>query len=53
MTKIDPRTMKVVATIDTGVPGTGGDIATGEGALFWDLLRRASRFLLSTLPRTW
>ena len=34
VTKIDPRTMKVVATIDAGVPGTGGDIATGEGALW-------------------
>src|SRR5260370_30289564 len=34
VTKIDPRTLKVVATIDVGVPGAGGDIATGEGALW-------------------
>src|SRR5579863_282044 len=34
VTKIDPRTMQVVATIDAGVPGPGGDIATGEGALW-------------------
>ena len=34
VTKIDPRTLKVVATIEVGVPGTGGDIATGEGAVW-------------------
>src|SRR5258708_30714141 len=26
--------MKVIATIDVGLPGTGGDIASGEGALW-------------------
>lgn len=34
VTKIDPFTMKVVAAIEVGVPGTGGDIATGEGAVW-------------------
>jgi YVTN family beta-propeller protein len=34
VTKIDPRTLKVVATIEVGAPGTGGDIATGEGAVW-------------------
>jgi hypothetical protein len=34
VTKIDPVTMKVVATIEAGVPGTGGDIAAGEGAVW-------------------
>ena len=33
VSKIDPRSMKVVATIEAGIPGAGGDIATGEGAL--------------------
>jgi virginiamycin B lyase len=34
VTKIDPETMTVVATIDVGVPGGGGDIAAGEGAVW-------------------
>ena len=34
VTKIDPATMKVEATIDVGVPGGGGDIAAGEGAVW-------------------
>ena len=34
VTKIDPRAMKAVATIPVGVPGTGGDIAAGEGAVW-------------------
>jgi virginiamycin B lyase len=34
VTKIDPVTMKVLATIEVGVPGTGGDIAAGEGAIW-------------------
>ena len=33
ISKIDPVTKKVVATIEAGVPGTGGDIAAGEGAV--------------------
>jgi glyoxylase-like metal-dependent hydrolase (beta-lactamase superfamily II) len=34
VTKIDPVAMKVVATIEAGVPGGGGDIAAGEGAVW-------------------
>jgi hydroxyacylglutathione hydrolase len=34
VTKIDPVSMKVVATIAAGVPGGGGDIAAGEGAVW-------------------
>jgi virginiamycin B lyase len=34
VTKIDPFTMRVLATIEVGVPGTGGDIAAGEGAIW-------------------
>jgi virginiamycin B lyase len=32
--KIDPKTVAVVATIEVGVPGGGGDIAAGEGAIW-------------------
>jgi virginiamycin B lyase len=32
--KIDPKTVTVVATIEVGVPGGGGDIAAGEGAIW-------------------
>ena len=31
VSRIDADTNKVVATIDAGVPGKGGDIAVGEG----------------------
>ena len=34
VTKIDPFTRNVLATIQVGVPGTGGDIATGEGGVW-------------------
>jgi YVTN family beta-propeller protein len=34
VSKIDPVAMKVVATIAAGVPGGGGDIAAGEGAVW-------------------
>jgi len=34
VTRIDPKTNKVVATIEVGVPGKGGDIATGEGSVW-------------------
>jgi virginiamycin B lyase len=34
VTKIDPGAMKVLGTIKVGVPGTGGDIAAGEGAVW-------------------
>jgi virginiamycin B lyase len=32
--KIDPKEKKVTATIDVGVPGPGGDISAGEGAVW-------------------
>ncbi len=32
--RIDPATNKVAATIQVGVPGEGGDIDTGEGAVW-------------------
>jgi hypothetical protein len=34
VSKIDPRSRKVVATIDAGLPGPGGDISAGEGAVW-------------------
>jgi virginiamycin B lyase len=34
VTRIDFKTNKVVATIEVGVPGEGGDIATGEGSVW-------------------
>jgi len=34
VTRIDPATNKVTATIAVGVPGKGGDIDTGEGAVW-------------------
>ena len=34
VTKIDPLTKTVVATIEAGLPGGGGDIAAGEGAVW-------------------
>lgn len=34
VSRIDPATNKVVATIAVGVPGPGGDIAVGEGAVW-------------------
>ena len=34
VSRIDPKTNKVVATIEAGVPGEGGDIATGEGSVW-------------------
>lgn len=34
VSKIDPLSKSVVATIPVGVPGTGGDIAAGEGAVW-------------------
>jgi virginiamycin B lyase len=34
VSRIDPKTNKVVATIEVGVPGPGGDIATGEGSVW-------------------
>jgi YVTN family beta-propeller protein len=34
VSRIDPATNKVTATIEVGVPGPGGDIAVGEGAVW-------------------
>jgi hypothetical protein len=34
VSKIDPFTKSLVATIAVGVPGTGGDIAAGEGSVW-------------------
>jgi YVTN family beta-propeller protein len=49
VSRIDPKTSKVVATIEVGVPGLGGDIAAGEGAVWV----RASKVLLSVIdPKT-
>jgi virginiamycin B lyase len=49
VSKIDPRTNQVVATIEVGVPGPGGDIAAGEGAVWV----RTTKVLLSVIdPKT-
>jgi virginiamycin B lyase len=34
VSKIDPGTQKMAARIEAGVPGPGGDIAAGEGAIW-------------------
>jgi virginiamycin B lyase len=34
VSRVDPATNKVAATIEVGVPGGGGDIAVGEGAVW-------------------
>ncbi len=34
MSRIDPNTNKVVATIEAGVVGDGGDISVGEGGVW-------------------
>jgi YVTN family beta-propeller protein len=34
VSRIDAKTNKLVATIEVGVPGEGGDIAVGEGAVW-------------------
>src|ERR1700722_13413477 len=34
VSRVDPATNKVSATIEVGVPGGGGDIAVGEGAVW-------------------
>ncbi len=34
VSRVDPATNKVSATIEVGVPGAGGDIAVGEGAVW-------------------
>lgn len=34
VSRVDCKTMHVVATIDVGVPGPGGDIASGDGSVW-------------------
>jgi YVTN family beta-propeller protein len=34
ITRIDPKTNTVAATIEAGIPGEGGEIATGEGSVW-------------------
>ena len=34
VSRIDPKTNEVVATIEVGVPGPGGEIAAGEGSVW-------------------
>ena len=49
VSRIDPVTNEVVASIEVGVPGPGGDIAAGEGAVWV----RAAKVLLSVIdPKT-
>jgi virginiamycin B lyase len=48
VSRIDPKTNEVVATIPVGVPGPGGDIDAGEGAVWV----RAGTVLLSVIDPT-
>jgi YVTN family beta-propeller protein len=49
VSRIDPKTNQLVATVEVGVPGPGGDIAVGDGAVWV----RASKVLLSVIdPKT-
>ena len=49
VSRIDAQTNQVAATIEVGVPGFGGDIAAGEGAVWV----RANKYLLSVIdPKT-
>lgn len=34
VSRVDPKTGRVLAVIDCGIPGPGGDIATGEGSVW-------------------
>jgi virginiamycin B lyase len=45
VSRINPKTNEVVATIQVGVPGPGGDIAAGEGAVWV----RGTKVLLSVI----
>lgn len=49
VSRIDPQTNQLVATILCGVPGTGGDIAVGEGSVW---VRAKKELLLRVDPRT-
>jgi YVTN family beta-propeller protein len=48
VSRIDPKTNEIVATVEVGVPGPGGDIAAGEGAVWV----RATKVLLSVIDPT-
>jgi hydroxyacylglutathione hydrolase len=48
ISRIDPQTNKLVATIEGKVPGTGGDIATGNGRVWVRAIR--GRMLQSLNP---
>ncbi len=48
VTRVDPKTNNVVATILCDVPGTGGDIAAGEGYVW---VRAKKELLLAIDPR--
>jgi DNA-binding beta-propeller fold protein YncE len=48
VTRIDPRSNAVVATVDCQVPGTGGDISSGKG-LVW--VRAKNGRMLQTISR--
>jgi YVTN family beta-propeller protein len=49
VSRIDPKTNEIAATIDAGVPGLGGDIAAGEGAVW---VRANKVLLLAIDPKT-
>ena len=34
VSRVDPKTGRVIANIDAGIPGPGGDIASGEGSVW-------------------
>jgi virginiamycin B lyase len=34
VSRVDPKTGRITATIDCGIPGPGGDIASGEGSIW-------------------
>ena len=49
VSRIDPKTNRVAATIEAGVAGLGGDIAAGEGAVWV----RGTKVLLAVIdPKT-
>ena len=49
VSRVDPQTNKVVAVIECGVPGTGGDIAAGEGFVW---VRAKNELLLVIDPQS-
>ncbi len=49
VSRIDPETNQVVATIEAGVAGPGGDIAAGEGGVW---VRGTKALLVEIDPKT-